>query len=79
MHGSVLLRAAIESRGLSLRDAARVARVDVGAVSRWIHGERGPSVSAACRLRDAFGVPVDAWRTDVPADEPSGKLPDESA
>jgi transcriptional regulator with XRE-family HTH domain len=62
--GAALLAAAIDSMGLGVREAARIASVDCGAMSRWIRGQRGPSVSAACRLRDAFGVPVDAWRDD---------------
>jgi transcriptional regulator with XRE-family HTH domain len=74
-NGAALLAAAIEARGLGVREAARLAVVDCGALSRWLRGLRGPSVSAACRLRDALGVPVDAWRDD---DRESGPLPSDS-
>lgn len=36
--------------------------VTTGIVSRWISGERTPTVEMACRIFDAVGLPVDVWR-----------------
>jgi transcriptional regulator with XRE-family HTH domain len=33
-----------------------------GLVSRWVSGERTPTLEMACRICEAIGLPVEAWR-----------------
>lgn len=51
------LRIVREARGLSLREAAKLARMDPAQLSRLERGRGGLSVSAAVRLARALGLP----------------------
>jgi transcriptional regulator with XRE-family HTH domain len=51
------LRIVREARGLSLREAAKLARIDPAQLSRLERGLGGLSVNAAMRLARALGLP----------------------
>jgi len=34
-----------------------------GVISRWISGERSPSLEMACRIFDATKLPITVWRS----------------
>lgn len=38
---------------------------DPSQVSRWVSGERAPSLRYASKLQKELGIPIDAW-LDVP-------------
>src|SRR6266567_2936071 len=50
------LRALLEERGLSLREAARLVPCDAGYLSRLAHGARRPSAAMAARLDQVLGA-----------------------
>jgi len=55
------LAEAIKARGLTHEKVERALRVSRGVVSRWIHGDRRPTIENALRLRKRFGIEVEAW------------------
>jgi transcriptional regulator with XRE-family HTH domain len=59
-----LIRRAIQELGISQNEAERRAGLHVGQLSAVLGG-KGVSVATAIRLRDALGVPVEAWLSDA--------------
>ncbi len=55
------LAEAILAKGLTREKAERLLRVSRGLVSRWIHGQRRPTFENAVRLKERFGIEVEAW------------------
>lgn len=58
--GSRLLTEAIAKFG-SVTRASRATGLTTGTLVLWKFGDRTPDLASAIRLRDEFGVPVDAW------------------
>ena len=54
------LRAARETRGLTLEQAAELSGISKSHLSRLESSERQPSVASLLALSDAYGVPVGA-------------------
>ncbi len=68
------LRARLKELGWSQLDLANAIGVAPPNVSRWLSGERVPSLAMAFKIeRSAVGLPADAWVTSG-ADE-SGEHP----
>lgn len=59
--GRRLLRQKLDRSGLSYSEAGRRARIGGGVLSRLLAGHRDPAMSTAIKIRDAFGVPIEAW------------------
>lgn len=59
--GGELLRKALEEAGVSQVKLEGELDVASGLVTRWINGQRVPSLEQAIVMRDKYGVPVDAW------------------
>lgn len=57
--GGARLAAAIGSAPQA--EAARALGVTPGFLNHLIHGRKMPGRELAVRIRDAYGVPVDAW------------------
>lgn len=55
------LRAALEDREWTQARLGEEIHVSPGVVSRWLSGERTPSLEMAVRLETALGIPVEAW------------------
>jgi transcriptional regulator with XRE-family HTH domain len=74
--GARLLWVAMRDRGLNQAEVRKLLRgrdgeeLSEGAVSRWLYGERRPSLDLAVQIEERFGVPVAAWRRD-----PDGPAP----
>jgi transcriptional regulator with XRE-family HTH domain len=69
------LRARMAKLEWSQTDLARVLGVSTAVVSRWLSGERTPSLDMAFRIeRSKMAIPAEAWITHAAADE-SGELP----
>ena len=47
--------------GASLSACERLVDAPKGGLTRLIEGERGPSLALAVRMRDVWGIPVEAW------------------
>lgn len=55
-------KALIDAMGqMSQAEAARELGVSAGFIHRLIRGEKRPGLDLAKKIRDRFGVPVDAW------------------
>lgn len=52
---------AAEKEGTSVNELQRMVDAPNGALYRLITGERGPSLALAVRMRDKWGIPVEAW------------------
>jgi transcriptional regulator with XRE-family HTH domain len=61
MTGPSLLDAYLRTHNVSLRDAGRRVGASAAAVMNWRDGKVPPSTEYLGRLRDEFGIPVDAW------------------
>lgn len=64
--GARLLWEIMTNRGLTQADVramlqGRSGPLADGAMSRWLHGDRRPSLSLASQLAELFGIPVRAW------------------
>ncbi len=69
------LRERLKKLEWSQLDLATALGVNPGVVSRWLSGERTPSLEMAFRLqRSKVAIPADAWITHAAADE-SGEHP----
>lgn len=66
-----MLWAEINRRGVTHADVARDLKVDPAMVAKLAYGERKPGRALSLRLRDVYGVPIEAWDTELP----SGWLP----
>lgn len=51
----------LEKLGLSQRDLSLRLDVSTAAVSRWISGERTPSLEMAFLLERELGIPAESW------------------
>ena len=71
--GALALRRVMRKRGLSQGDVRRATDVTPGVVSRWLTGERCPSLASAIRLRDAYRIKLELWLevVDVEDEEPA--------
>lgn len=58
--GSLLLREWMETRNIRQEGAAAVLGTRQSNVSAWLRGSK-PSLEWALRLREATGIPVEAW------------------
>lgn len=63
LSGGEQLAARLEERGLSQCDLSGKLEVSTSAVSRWVSGERTPSLEMAFRLEDELGIPAEDWLT----------------
>ena len=59
--GGELLAAVLEERALSRSTLCTKLDINESAVSRWISGERTPSLEMAHRLERELGIPTEAW------------------
>lgn len=59
--GCKLLAEALEREEIPIYLAEPMVGAGVSAISRLIAGDRGPSLALAVRIRDRWGVPVEAW------------------
>lgn len=59
------LRLRLEEKGWSRLRLCEAVDVSPAVVSRWLSGDRTPSLEMACRLEAALGIPVEAWRTEA--------------
>lgn len=64
--GARLLWEIMKNRGLTQADVramlqGRSGPLADGAMSRWLHGDRRPSLSLASQLAELFGIPVQSW------------------
>lgn len=63
LHGAELLRKRLRELGWTQAELAERIGATAGPVSRWLSGERDPSLEMACRIQQETGVPVEAWRS----------------
>jgi len=63
MHGRKLLSKWMESKGWKQADIVRATGVDDSLFSRWLSGDRGPSLRSAVLLEKLTHgeVPVESW------------------
>lgn len=54
----------LERRGWSQTDLAERLGVSTAAVSRWLSGERTPSLEMAFRIEELLGIPAETWRPE---------------
>lgn len=59
--GPDLLRRRLEVLGWTQAELASRLGVTPGPVSRWLSGERAPTLEMALRIARVAGVPVEAW------------------
>jgi transcriptional regulator with XRE-family HTH domain len=64
------LRQLREANGFTQETLARAAGVHQQSIARWERGQREPDWSVVCRLADALGVPLEAFRIDSGEGEP---------
>lgn len=64
--GARLLAAELDRREVSQGQAERDLDVSAGVVSRLLSGDRLPGRTLGLRIRDTYGVPLEAW--DVAAE-----------
>jgi transcriptional regulator with XRE-family HTH domain len=63
------LRARIDELGWTQNDLADRLGVSAGVVSRWLSGERTPSLEMAFRIQNSeVGIAADAWLRSSPDD-----------
>jgi transcriptional regulator with XRE-family HTH domain len=58
------LRGRLEEKGWSQSRLGEEISVSSAVVSRWLSGDRTPSLEMACRIENALGIPVEAWREE---------------
>ena len=58
-----ILRAHLDERGWSQARLGKEITVSTAVVSRWLSGDRSPSLEMACRIEAALGIPVATWRS----------------
>ncbi len=69
------LRARLTKLEWTQSDLARELGVSTAVVSRWLSGERTPSLDMAFRIQNSkIAIPAEAWVTHADADE-SGPYP----
>ncbi len=69
------LRARLKKLEWSQLDLATALGVSTAVVSRWLSGERTPSLEMAFRIQNSkIAIPAEAWLTHATADE-SGEHP----
>jgi len=61
------LRVRLEEKGWNQTRLSEEIRVSSAVVSRWLSGERHPSLEMACRMEAALGIPAEAWRREPEA------------
>ena len=59
--GARLLWAAIQERRLSQADVRVRVGVQPGTVTRWLYGDKIPSLESAMAIEDAFGIAARRW------------------
>lgn len=59
--GASALEAKIVEKGLTSYALAKQLGVGLSVVSRWLHGQRTPSLPAALALQELLGLPVTVW------------------
>lgn len=59
--GSRLLGEGIAKKFGNVSRASRATGLTTGTLVLWKFGDRTPDLTSAIRLRDEFGIPVDAW------------------
>lgn len=68
--GAELLRRRLVDLGWSQTELSRRIDASTGIVSRWLAGQRKPSLEMAFRIEVAAGLPAESWVDDpTPADE----------
>lgn len=74
--GARLLWVAMRDRGLNQSDVRKLLRgrdgeeLSDGAVSRWLYGERRPSLDLAIQLEEQLAVPMATWRREASGPPP---------
>jgi|GEM_PF-4064403 len=70
------LRARLKKLEWSQLDLATAIGVNPGVVSRWVSGERSPSLEMAFRIQKSkVAIPAESWITHATADESGPRLP----
>lgn len=59
--GSLLLEAKLYELGLTQADLSKRIGVSTGAVSRWLSGDRRPTLALAFRMESELGIPAELW------------------
>jgi transcriptional regulator with XRE-family HTH domain len=59
--GAERLRASMAANGWSQGELAGRLRVPQATVSRWLSGERKPTLEMLDRIREVTGIPFEAW------------------
>lgn len=67
--GAELLRRRLSDLGWSQTELSKRIDVSTGIVSRWLAGERKPSLEMAFRIETAVALPAESWLDDVSADD----------
>lgn len=62
---AVELAQAIEKEGLGVNGASAEIKSPAGMMSRWLRGERMPSVRWAARIEERFGVLIRNWTVEA--------------
>lgn len=60
-NGSLLLEAKLGELGVTQADLSKRLGVSTGAVSRWISGDRRPTLAMAFRMENELGIPAELW------------------
>lgn len=63
-----MLWAEIRRRDLTHAAFSRELGEDAGKVAKILYGERKPGRSLSLKLRNAFGIPIEAWDQAIPGD-----------
>ncbi len=61
VRAAVKLRACLKEKGWSQSRLSEEISASNSEVSRWLSGDRKPSLKFACRLSVALGIPVEEW------------------
>jgi transcriptional regulator with XRE-family HTH domain len=61
-----MLRERMGTMGWNQTRLSEQLAVSSSVISRWLSGERTPTVEMACRIEDLLGIPVRLWRPDAP-------------
>lgn len=56
------LKARLEEKGWSQSRLGEEIDASAAVVSRWLSGDRSPSLEMACRIESVLGIPVEVWR-----------------
>lgn len=71
--GAELLRRRLAELGWSQTELSKRIDVSTGIVSRWLAGERKPSLEMAFRIEAAVGLAAESWLDDAARADESGE------